>query len=83
MRIFVLFIRGIDILFICEMFSWISSKKIDFFTLVREGDDDKIKEYISNLQDLTAIENAINLDPSLVRLVGGQVRRLDDNQNVL
>ena len=57
------------------MFSWISSKKNDFFVLVGEGDPAKIKEYISNLRDLTAIENALNMDPSLVGLVGGQVRR--------
>lgn len=47
----------------------------DFFTLIREGDDSKIKKYISNLRDLTAIENALNLDPTLVGLVGGKVRR--------
>ena len=47
----------------------------DFFALVREGDFNKIKEYVQNLRDLTAIENALNLDPTLLRLVGGNVRR--------
>ena len=47
----------------------------DFFTLISEGDGDQIREYISNLRDLTKIENALNSDPALVRLVGGDVRR--------
>ena len=75
MRVSILLILAIGIFFICEMFSWISSKKVDFFSLVREGDDDEIEEYIRTLRDLTAIENALNLDPTLVGLVGGYVRR--------
>ena len=47
----------------------------DFFTLIREGDGNKMKEYITNLRDLTAIENALNIDPTLVGQVCGQVRR--------
>ena len=50
----------------------------DFFTLIREVDDSKIKIYISNLRDLTAIENAIDLDPSLVDLID-KVRRQQNN----
>ena len=46
----------------------------DLFALIREGDDNKIKEFVENLRDLTAIENALNLDPSLVGLVD-EVRR--------
>ena len=46
----------------------------DLFALIREGDYDKIKEYVQNLRDLTAIENALNLDPTLVG-PGNIVRR--------
>ena len=47
----------------------------DFFTWVREGDDNKIDEYLSNLRDLTAIESALDSDPALVGLVDEEVRR--------
>ena len=47
----------------------------DFFALIREGDGSKIYQYITNLRDLTAIENALSLDPSLVGIAGGYVRR--------
>ena len=46
----------------------------DFFTLIREGDNRKIQECVESLRDLTAIDNALNLNPSLVRLVN-EVRR--------
>ena len=68
------------------MFRWASSRKNDFFTLVKEGNDLKILEYISNLRELSAIENALNSDPSLVGLAGGQVRifvQQDDYQDIL
>ena len=45
------------------------------FALIREGDNSsEIQEYVENLQDLTAIENALNSDPALVGLVD-EVRR--------
>ena len=47
----------------------------DFFALIREGDVSKIGECILNLRDLAAIESTLNLDSTLVRLVGGYVRR--------
>ena len=46
----------------------------DFFVLIREGDEDKIEENIRNLRDLTAIENSLNLDSTLVGQVD-EVRR--------
>ena len=47
----------------------------DFFALIREGGHSKIEKYVQNLRDLTAIENALNLDPTLVGLVDERVRR--------
>ena len=47
----------------------------DFFVLVREGDSSKIKEYIYNLRDLIAIENALNSNPTLAGLVNDNVSK--------
>ena len=40
----------------------------DLFALLREGNRENIWNHVLNLQDLTAVENAILSDPTLLDL---------------
>ena len=55
----------------------------DFFALVREGDGRKIHEYVENLRDLTAIENALYLDPSLVHHSGWSSKKISFSKMII